>query len=153
MILKLINKKVQVLLMEVPELIKETSIHYVFEAGSEHLHPVLFIGDKQHKENHIVISLPEAFDNVISFVVKLYDDNEKVIHIYQGELAYNKYQITGTKPVRPDFEKYIHTLELEVLTLKETINRLIIEHEKAINDLVLMYKNLIKELEEKGEII
>jgi hypothetical protein len=28
-----------------------------------------------------------------------------------------------------------------------------IEHEKAINDLVLMYKNLIKELEEKGEII
>jgi hypothetical protein len=153
MILKLINKKVQVLLMEVPELIKETSIHYIFEAGSEHLHPVLFIGDKQHKENHIVISLPEAFDNVISFVVKLYDDNEKVIHIYQGELAYNKYQITGTKPVRPDFEKYIHTLELEVLTLKETMNRLMIEHEKAINDLVLMYKNLIKELEEKGEII
>lgn len=142
MILKLINRKVQVLLMEVPELIKETSIHYVFEAGSEHLHPVLFIGDKQHRENHIVISLPEDFDNVISFVVKLYDDNEKVIHIYQGELAYNKYQITGTKPVRPDFEKYIQTLELEVLTLKETINRLIIEHKKAI-----------KELEEKGEII
>ena len=142
MTLKLANEKIEIVLMEVPELIKETSIHYIFEAGTEHLHPVLFIGDKQHKGNHILISLPEVFDNVISFLVKLYDDNEKVIHIYQGELAYNKYQITGTKPVRPDFEKYIQTLELEVLTLKESINRLIIEHKKAI-----------KELEEKGEII
>jgi len=142
MILKLANQKVEVMLMKVPELIKETSIHYVFEPNTEHLHPVLFIEEKQYKGNHIVIELPNILEKVIYFTVKLIDDNQKIIHIYQGELAYNKYQLTGTKPVRPDFEKYIHDLELKILTL-----------EKDLGDLIIKHNEHIKELEEKGEIV
>jgi hypothetical protein len=67
--------------------------------------------------------------------VTLYNDNNQIVHIYEGELAYNKYQITGTKPIRPDFEQYIHELENNIRTL------------------TLAYKARIKELEEKGEIV
>jgi hypothetical protein len=142
MILKLANEKVEVQRMEVPELIKETSIHYVFESNTEHLHPVITIGDKSYKDNHIILEIPNVYNNVIHITVTLYDDNQHVIRIYRGELAYNKYQITGTKPVRPDFEKYIQSLELKILTL-----------EKDLGDLIIKHNEHIKELEEKGEII
>lgn len=160
MTLKLANEKIEIVLMEVPELIKETSIHYIFEAGTEHLHPVLFIGNKEYKENHIVIELPVVFEEVIHFTVKLFDDNQKVIRIYETKLAYNKYQITGIKPIRPDFEKYIHVLESKVLsleltvaTLKEDIQNLIIKHKEDVDALISTYEGRIKELEEKGEIV
>ena len=135
MILKLINKKVEVELMKVPELIKETSIHYVFEPNTEHLHPVLTINGVDFKDNHIVINIPENNSESIILKVTLYNDNNQIVHIYQGELAYNKYQITGTKPIRPDFERYIHELENNIRTL------------------TLAYEARIKELEEKGEIV
>jgi hypothetical protein len=142
MILKLIDQKVEIQLMEVPELIKETSIHYVFEPNTEHLHPILTINGLNYKDNHIVTSFPHIDNETIQLVVTLYDDNNHIIRTYYGELAYNKYHITGTKPVRPDFEQYIHKLENNILTLQE-----------EIRTLTLTYKTLIKELEEKGEII
>lgn len=142
MILKLINKKVEVELMKVPELIKETSIHYVFEPNTDHLHPVLTIEGLTFKNNHIVINIPHINGDLIKLTVTLYNDNDQVVHVYEGELAYNKYQITGAKPIRPDFERYIHELENNILTLKE---------EKV--SLVLEYEARIKEIEEKGEIV
>jgi hypothetical protein len=142
MILKLIDQKVEVELMKVPELIKETSIHYVFEPNTDHLHPVLTINGFDYKDNHIIVSVPYLNEETIQLTVTLYDDNHNIVHIYRGELAYNKYQITGTKPIRPDFERYIHELESNILTLKE-----------EIRTLTLAYESRIKELEEKGEVV
>ena len=142
MILKLIDQKVEVELMKVPELVKETSIHYVFEPNTEHLHPVLTVNGLDFKGDHIVINIPENGNELIVLTVTLYDDNNHIVHIYHGELAYNKYQITGTKPIRPDFERYIHELENNILTLKE---------EKV--SLILEYEARIKEIEEKGEVV
>jgi hypothetical protein len=138
MILKLIAQKVQVIPMKVSELIKETSIHYEFEKNTEHLHPVLYIAGKMYKGNHIVIELPDITNDVIPFIVELHHDNGNVIHVYKSELAYNKYQITGTKPVHVTFEKYIHELELENIDL--------------IEEIAYCLKR-IKELEEKGELV
>jgi hypothetical protein len=142
MILKLIDQKVEVELMKVPELIKETSIHYVFEPNTDHLHPVLTINGFDYKGKHILVDIPDISEAIIQLTVTLYDDNNHIIHIYRGELAYNKYQITGTKPIRPDFERYIHELENNILTLKE-----------EITTLTLAYEARIKELEEKGEVV
>jgi hypothetical protein len=83
----------------------------------------------------------------------LYDDNQHIIRIYRGELAYNEYQITGIKPVRPDFEKYIQSLEFKILSLEEEMRVLVIKHKKEIEALTLGYEQRIKELEEKGEIV
>ncbi len=135
MILKLIDQKVKVELMEVPELREETSIHYIFEPNTEHLHPVLTVNGLDYKGNHILINIPENNSNLIVLKVTLYSDNNQIVHIYEGELAYNKYQITGAKPIRPDFERYIHELEEKIRTL------------------ILTYEARIKELEEKGEIV
>ena len=135
MILKLIDQKVEVELMEVPELREETSIHYIFEPNTEHLHPVLTVNGLDYKGNHILINIPENNSNLIVLKVTLYSDNNQIVHIYEGELAYNKYQITGAKPIRPDFERYIHELEEEIRTL------------------ILTYEARIKEIEEKGEIV
>jgi hypothetical protein len=153
MILKLANEKVEIQRMEVPELIKETSIHYVFESNTEHLHPVLTIGEVSYKNNHIIIEIPVYNSHVIDITVTLYDDNEHIIHIYHGQLEYNEYQITGTKPVRPDFEKYIQSLEFKILSLEEEMRVLVIKHKKEIEALTLGYEQRIKELEEKGEIV
>jgi exonuclease VII small subunit len=160
MILKLKDQMIEIKVMEVPELIKETSIHYVFEPNTEHLHPVLSINGFDYKDNHIVIMFPHIEQEFVNLTVKLYDDNLQVVRTYRGELAYNKYQITGIKPVRPDFEKYIHTLESKVsvlestvATLEENIRTLIIQYEESIKTLTLTYEARIKELEEKGEII
>lgn len=142
MILKLIDQKIHVQLMEVPELIKETFIHYVFEPNTEHLHPVLTINGLTYKDDHIVIGFPDINSETIQLVVTLYDDSNHIIRTYRGELAYNKYHITGTKPIRPDFEQYIHKLENNILAL-----------EKEIYTLTLAYETRIKELEEKGEIV
>ncbi len=149
MILKLIDQKVEVQLMEVPELIKETFIHYVFESNTEHLHPVLTINGLNYKDNHILISFPHIDNETILLVVTLYDDNNHIIRTYYGEIAYNKYHITGTKPIRPDFEQYIHKLENNVRTLENNILTL----QEDIRTLTLAYEARIKELEEKGEIV
>lgn len=149
MILKLIDQKVEVQLMEVPELIKETSIHYVFESNTDHLHPVLTINGFDYKDNHIVIGVPYIDSETIQLTVTLYDDNHHIIYTYRGELAYNKYHITGAKPIRPDFEQYIHKLENNVRTLEKNILTL----QEDIRTLTLAYETRIKELEEKGEII
>jgi len=142
MILKLANEKVEIVLMDVPELIKETFIYYIFEPNTEHLHPVLTIGDQSYRGNSILIKIPDINEDVISITVTLYNDNKHIIHIYHGKLEYNKYQLTGTKPIRPDFEKYIQSLELKIISLK-----------KEIYDTTVAYEKQMKELEEKGEIV
>jgi hypothetical protein len=149
MILKLTKGKVELELMQVPELIKESSIHYIFEPNTEHLHPVLLINGLEYKDNHIVVEIPHINSETIELVVNLYDDNYHIIHTYRNKLAYNKYQITGTKPIRPDFERYIHVLENDIRVLKNNILTL----EEEIRTLTLSYEARIKELEEKGEII
>jgi hypothetical protein len=133
--LKLADKKVELIQMKVPELIERTYLEYEFELNTQHLHPVLTIAGKEYKKYNTFITLPDISSKEITIKVELFDDNNKVIHIYESILEYNKYQITGTKPIRPDIEAYIFSLE------------------EQIRNLTTAYEARIKELEEKGELV
>lgn len=133
--LKLTQGKVEIVQMEVPELIQHTYLEYVFEENTKHLHPILTIAGKEYKEYNTFIELPDISSKEITIKVELFDDNNKVIHIYESNLEYNKYQITGNKPIRPDIEAYIFSLE------------------EQIRNLTTAYEARIKELEEKGELV
>jgi len=143
MILKLIDGKVLIQVMFVPELKSNTYVQYEFEQGTAHLHPVLHFGNQTFRGDRIFINLKDevkAGDVVVK--VELLDHQNKVIHIYESKVAYNIYQVLGDKPVRPDIEDYLYKLEEEIRTLKQTLL------EETVR-----FNQIIKELEEKGEIV
>jgi hypothetical protein len=133
--LKLTDGKVEIVQMKVSELINHTYLEYEFETDTAHLHPILTIEGKQFKEQSTFIEMPEIKTPAVDIKVELFDDNNRLIHVYQSNLAYNKYQITGTKPIRPDIEAYIFSLE------------------KRIRDLINEYELKLLELENKGEVV
>lgn len=133
--LKLNDGKVEIVQMKVPELIQHTYIELEFETGTSHLHPSVTINGAVYKNTNTFIKFPEVTEDVIKIKVELHDDKDTVIRTYESTLAYNKYQITGTKPIRPDIEAYIFSLE------------------EQIRNLTTAYEARIKELEEKGELV
>jgi len=133
--LKLTDGKVEIVQMKVSELINHTYLEYEFETNTSHLHPTLTINGKQFKEQSTFIEMPDINTPTVNIKVELFDDNNTPIHVYQSNLAYNKYQITGTKPIRPDIEEYIFSLE------------------KRIRDLINEYELKLLELENKGEVV
>jgi hypothetical protein len=133
--LKLNNGIIEIVAMKVPELINHTYLEYLFEKETSHLHPVLTFDGVQYTEYNTFITLPEVTTPTILVKVELFDDNNKIIHVYESNLKYNRYQITGVKPIRPDIEEYIFSLE------------------EQIRNLISLYEARIKQLEEKGELI
>ena len=141
MILKLIEGKVLIDTMFVPELKEHTFVHFQMEPNTDHLQRVLYINHLRFTDN--VISLNnEIKPGLINIKVELLDDKNTLVHLYQAEVAYNIYHILGEKPIRPDIEDYLYKLEEEIRVLKQTLidetNRL---------------KMIIVELEEKGELV
>jgi hypothetical protein len=133
--LKLTDGKVEIVQMKVSELINHTYLEYEFEADTAHLHPTLTINGKRFKEQSTFIEMPDIKTPTVDIKVELFDDNNTLIHVYESSLAYNKYQITGEKPIRPDIEAYIFLLE------------------KRIRDLIDEYELKLLELENKGEVV
>jgi hypothetical protein len=143
MTLKLVDNKVLIKTMFVPELKEHTFLEYEFERNSNHLHPVLTINGETFAGNHIFINLKNIENTLhITLQVELLDDQHKVIHIYQSKVEYNVYQVLGNKPIRPDIEQYLYQLEKEIRVLKETL----------INETNRLNMIIVK-LEEKGEIV
>jgi len=143
MILKLIDGKILIQTMFVPELRLNTYIQYEFEEGTSHLHPVLYFGNQIFKGDRIFIDIKDevkAGDVVVK--VELLDYKNNIIHIYESKVAYNVYHILGEKPIRPDIEDYLYKLEKEIRVLKETL----INETNRLNQ-------VIRDLEEKGEIV
>ena len=143
MILKLIDGKILIQVMFVPESKSNTYIQYEFEEGTAHLHPVLYFGNQIFKGDRIFIDIKDevkAGDVVVK--VELLDHQNKIIHIYESKIAYNIYQVLGQKPIRPDIEDYLYKLEEKIRLLKQEL----IEEQVRLNA-------IIKEIEEKGEII
>lgn len=143
MILKLIDGKVLIKTMFVPELKGHTFVQYELEPNTAHLHCVLHINDQVFTGDRVFIDVKELLNvNVVNLKVELLDDQNKIIHIYQSKVAYNVYQVLGDKPVRPDIEDYLYKLEEEIRVLKETL----INETNRLNTMIV-------ELEEKGEIV
>lgn len=150
MILKLIENKIIVETMFVPELKEHTYVEYIFEPNTKHLHPTLYINGVLFRGHKTFINF-NTFDlsRILNLKVELLDDQEKVVRSYQAELAYNEYQILGLKPIRPDIEDYLYKLEEEIRNLKQEIIVLKETHLEETNRL----NKIITDLEEKGEIV
>ena len=148
MTLKLIDGKVLIDTMYVPELKEHTFVNLVLENNTNHLKPIIYINDIRFEDN--VINLKEDIkSNEIIIKVELLDNQNKIVHIYQSKVAYNVYQILGNKPIRPDIEMYLYKLEDEIRSLK---NEMIVLKEKHLEEIKRL-DAIITELEEKGEIV
>jgi hypothetical protein len=64
-------------------------------------------------------------------------------------MPYNIYQVLGQKPIRPDIEDYLYKIEEEVRLLKQAV---LDEKQKLIDEQIRLAA-IIKEIEEKGEIV
>jgi hypothetical protein len=148
MILKLIDGKVLIETMYVPELVERTYVEYVFEPNTQHLHPVMYLNEKLFRGNkeYIYISLEQQIINV---KVELLDDNNHIVRTYVSNLPYNVYQILGQKPIRPNIEDYLYKLEEEIRVLKQAL----LDEKQKLIDEQLRLAAVIKEIEEKGEIV
>jgi hypothetical protein len=94
-----------------------------------------FYGDK------VFIKVPTVEGN-LEIKVDLLDDNKRIVRTYTSNMPYNIYQVLGHKPIRPDIEDYLYKLEEEIRVLKQTL----IDEQTRFN-------TLIKDLEEKGDIV
>jgi len=148
MTLTLIDGKVLIETMYVPELKEHTFVNLVLENNTNHLKPVIYINELRFEHNIIHIK-EDIKENEILIKVELLDNQNKVIHIYQSKVAYNVYQILGNKPIRPDIEMYLYKLEEEIRILKEEMILLQLKFSEEKQRL----ESLIIELEEKGEIV
>jgi hypothetical protein len=148
MILKLINGKVLIETMFVPELAERTYVEYVFETNTQHLQPVLYFNEKIFRGNkqYINITLEQQ---IVNIKVELLDNNNHIVRTYVSNLPYNVYQILGNKPIRPDIEDYLYKLEEEIRLLKQAV---LDEQQKFVEEQTRL-NEIIKEIEEKGEII
>jgi hypothetical protein len=148
MILKLVDNKVLVETMFVPELVEHTYIQYVREPNTYHLHPVLYINNQTFYGDKVFIKVQSIQSN-IDIKVELVDDNKRIIRTYTSNMPYNIYQVLGQKPIRPDIEDYLYKIEEEVRLLKQAV---LDEKQKLIDEQIRLAA-IIKEIEEKGEIV
>lgn len=148
MTLTLVDGKVLIETMYVPELKEHTFVNLVLENNTNHLKPVIYINEIRFEHNVIHIK-EDIKGNEVLIKVELLDNQNKVIHVYQSKVAYNVYQILGNKPIRPDIEMYLYKLEEEIRILKQ---EMIILKEKHLEETIRLNKIII-ELEEKGEIV
>jgi hypothetical protein len=152
MTLKLVDEKVIISTMFVPELKEHTFVNLILETNTEHLKPVIYINDIRFETS--VINLKEDIKSKeIVIKVELLDHQNKIIHVYQSKVAYNVYQILGDKPIRPDIEQYLYALEDEIRKLKNEIIVINFKHKEETKTLIEKFELEIKLLEEKGEIV
>lgn len=159
MILKLVNEKVLIDTMFVPELKEHTFVNLILETNTNHLKPIIYINNIRFETN--VIDLKEDIKSKeITIKVELLDHQDKIIHVYESKVAYNLYQILGDKPIRPDIEQYLYSLENKIQYLENEIVLLTLKHKEETKILIEKFELLvekltldIKTLEEKGEII
>ena len=141
MILKLIDKKVLIKTMFVPELRSHTLVTLELEPNTQHLNPVIYINQLRFTGTIIDIK-DELKPGIVNIKVELLDDKGTVVQFYESKVEYNVYQVLGAKPIRPDIEDYLYKLEEEIRTLKQTL----IDETNRLNTVIV-------ELEEKGEIV
>ncbi len=132
MIIELNNGKPKIQPMRIPELTNRTFIQYAYEAGTNHLRPRLTINHSVFIGDRIFVDMSPGFEGeTVNLKVELLDGNSRVLHTYEDVVNFYNYQVFGEKPVRPDVEVYINNLYKEISRLQQ----------------------VIKELEEKGEVI
>jgi hypothetical protein len=120
MILQLSNQKIKVLPMRIPEPKNYLQIRYGFEAGTNHLYPVLTIGKEVYRGDQVFIDVTKiGLNEQTTFKVELLDSNQQVIKTYTMTVQQHDYILFGQKPLRPDVDMYIKELEAEIIRLKE----------------------------------
>lgn len=161
MIIELIKGKINILPMAIPELSNYLRIQYRYESGTNHLTPRLTINKDVYNGDRVFVDIKDGYNTgEISCKVELLDGQANVIRTYVGTIPLYNYTLLGKKPVRPDFEVYIHKLETDIEDLhtryKAEIELMRVQHQLEIDNLNLVIDHLnlmIKELEEKGEVI
>jgi len=123
MIIKLKNKEITIKKNAVPEPLHKVRLQYEYELNTNHLTPILFIRDQQFVGDHIKIDMDPTLSCVISgtdlpITVELVDTKGIVIKAYTGLLTSSRYCLFGERPLRPDFEDYIATLEKRIEELE-----------------------------------
>lgn len=125
MVIKLMRDKAMILPMKYPEAFEHTFIEFIFELGTNHLIPVLYIEDYRVLDgNNAFVDMSKALRHVnantkCKVKVLLKDVENNILHKYEGTFPFYNYFILGTKPARIDFEVYIKSLEDEIRKLKE----------------------------------
>lgn len=141
MTLKLLEGKVLIKTMFVPELKSETFITLELEPNTKHLNPVIYINHLRFTNN--IINITDIVSpGFVDLKVELLDDKGTIVRIYYSKVAYNIYHILGEKPIRPDIEDYLYKLEEEIRNLKQTF----IDETNRLNAVIVG-------LEEKGEVV
>lgn len=102
MILKLHKKKVHVIQNKVPEHVNKMTINYIYETGTNHLHPQLFINGILYNRKVIRLDLKEPGINI---VVNLLDSHNNIVHTYTGTFEYYKMCAIGTSELVNVYEE------------------------------------------------
>lgn len=124
MILKLKEGKIDIQVRPVPELIHKVKIEYLYEFGTNHLKPVLYMGMNSYPGDNIKVDFTEPLDRIRSgedagIMVELMDGNDVVVHRYRVTTVINKYCLFGQSVFHPDMDDYITQLEEENKKLRE----------------------------------
>lgn len=115
MILKLRNKKVEVLHMPVPELTEFFNIMIDFEQGTQHLSPSIIIDSVKYNGE----SIKPSKNKRIEIRVDLLDYKKQVIKTYRGYFQYYNYSVIGKPPVDINYFTRVKELEERIRVLEE----------------------------------
>jgi FMN phosphatase YigB (HAD superfamily) len=120
MILLLSKGTIKIQPMRIPERRQSTEIKYVFESGTNHLIPKLYIHKDIFQGDKIMIDMSKyPVQDQLNIKVELVNHYQTPVKIYEGTVQQHDYILLGKKPVRPDVEKYIKELEARIVELEE----------------------------------
>lgn len=118
MILKLRNRKIEVVSMKVPLSTERFNIMVDFEPGTQHLKPRIYIDDVEYLEG-VLNKLKIKKNKRVDIRVDLSDHNNRVLHTYRANVMYYNYSLFGELPHRVDYDEYVQELENRIKTLEE----------------------------------
>lgn len=107
--------------MPMPVSIKNIPVTIEYEHNTNHLSTTLYIGDESYVGfNQLSINLdPNYAGRHVWVEVLLKNAAGVIVKRYRSPIYVNAYVVLGAKPVRPDVDTYIKSLEAEIQLLKE----------------------------------
>lgn len=102
MILKLHKNKIHIIQNKIPENVNDINIKYIYETGTNHLVPHLYINGVFYRHNKIKLDLKEPDINVVVYLMDTYN---KPVHTYKGTFNYYKLCAIGTHELVDVYEE------------------------------------------------